>query len=174
MGAGIFLTRHDRILGETCRVTTEYMPRDASDFGVADPFTHSMQWSRRFIGLKVFLSLAVADWEGYESVIRHQTAMGDLLRIELEKSDWEIVNQTPLPVVCFRDRNSLGANEEAYLNAIAGEIVSSGEAWISVTQLSPTSPVLRACITNYRTGETDVEHLVKILCKAREKLAATF
>jgi len=173
MGAGIFLTRHDRILGEACRVTTEYMPRDASDFGVADPFTHSMQWSRRFTGLKVFLSLAVAGWEGYESVIRRQTAMGNLLREELEKSDWEIVNQTPLPVVCFRDRNFPDANEEAYLKAVADEIVSSGEAWISATRLSPTSPVLRACITNYRTRETDVEHLVTILCQAREKLAVT-
>lgn len=40
-----------------------------------------MQWSRRFIGLKVFLSLAVAGWEGYEQSIRHQTAMGDFLVI---------------------------------------------------------------------------------------------
>ena len=87
MGAGIFLTRHAEILSRACRVATDYMPRDADDLGVTDPFVHSMQWSRRFIGLKVFLSLAVAGWSGYEETIRHQTAMGEFLRCELEKEE---------------------------------------------------------------------------------------
>ncbi len=171
MGAGIFLTRHQDILHRACRVTTDYMPRDADNFNVTDPFVHSLQWSRRFIGLKVFLSLAVAGWKGYEETIRHQTAMGELLRGELEKKDWEIVNQTPLPVVCFRDRKFFGNNEEIYLSALAEKIVSSGAAWISTTRLAPTTPVLRACITNYRTQEKDVRNLVEELCQARKKLA---
>ena len=54
----------------TCRATGSVLP-------VADPYAHSMQWSRRFIGLKLFLSLAVAGWEGYEEAIRRQTAMGE-------------------------------------------------------------------------------------------------
>ena len=87
---------------------------------------------------------------------------------------WEIVNQTPLPVVCFRDRKFSGSNESVYLNAIADDLVSSGEAWISTTRLSGTVPVLRACITNYRTQEKEVKHLVAILCQAREKLAKKF
>lgn len=171
MGAGIFLTRHHEILYRACRITTDYMPRDAAGFNVADPFAHSLQWSRRFIGLKVFLSLAVAGWKGYKETIRHQTAMGELLRGELEKNDWEIVNQTPLPVICFRDRKFFGNNEELYLNALAEKIVSSGAAWISTTRLTPTIPVLRACITNYRTQEKDVKNLVEELCQARKKLA---
>ncbi|MCP9495050.1 MAG: aminotransferase class V-fold PLP-dependent enzyme [Pyrinomonadaceae bacterium MAG19_C2-C3] len=173
MGAGIFLTRHAEILSRACRVATDYMPRDAGSFGVTDSFVHSMQWSRRFIGLKVFLSLMVAGWEGYAEAIRHQTAMGEYLRRELEKNDWEIVNQTPLPVVCFRDRKFLESNQGDYLNAIAAELVSSGEAWISTTRMSGTVPVLRACITNYRTQEKDVKHLVAILCQAREYFSPT-
>ncbi len=170
MGAGIFLTRHHDILHRACRITTDYMPHDAEKFNVTDPFVHSLQWSRRFAGLKVFLSLAVAGWRGYEETIRHQTAMGKLLRDELEKKDWEIVNQTPLPVVCFRNRKFVGSNEEPYLNALAEKIVSSGAAWISTTRLSPTTPVLRACITNYRTQKSDVKKLVDALCQARQHL----
>lgn len=173
MGAGIFLTRHAEILSRACRIATDYMPRDADSFGVTDSFVHSMQWSRRFIGLKVFLSLMVAGWEGYAEAIRHQTAMGDLLRRELRENDWEIVNQTPLPVVCFRDRKFLESNESNesdYLNRIAAETVSSGAAWISTTRMSGTIPVVRACITNYRTEEKDVKHLVAILNEARENL----
>ena len=163
MGAGIFLTRHNQILSEACRITTDYMPRDASAFGVNDPFAHSMQWSRRFIGLKVFLSLAVAGWEGYAAAIRHQTAMGDFLRRELEKSDWEIVNHTPLPVVCFRDKKSGTGKTEDFLMKVANEAVSSGKAWISLTRLNAETPVLRACITNYRTAESDIRFLVRLV-----------
>lgn len=167
MGAGIFLTRHPEILSQTCRITTAYMPQDAGDFGVTDPYVHSMQWSRRFIGLKVFLSLAVAGWNGYEEAIRQQTATGDLLRRELETKDWRIVNQTPLPVVCFTPN---GQHSAAYLNVLAREVVSSGEAWISTTLLAADLPVLRACITNYRTTEDDVHKLVSSLENARQRV----
>jgi glutamate/tyrosine decarboxylase-like PLP-dependent enzyme len=76
MGAGLYLTRHKNILGETFRITTDYMPKEAKRLPVTDPYSHSVQWSRRFIGLKVFLSLAVAGWEGYIKAIRHQVTMG--------------------------------------------------------------------------------------------------
>ncbi|HYG63165.1 MAG TPA: aminotransferase class V-fold PLP-dependent enzyme, partial [Thermoanaerobaculia bacterium] len=77
MGAGVYLTRHAGILERTFRVAAGYMPREASALPVADPWAHTIQWSRRFTGLKLFLSLAVAGWSGYEEAIRHQTAMGD-------------------------------------------------------------------------------------------------
>src|SRR5207249_952234 len=80
MGAGIFLTRHPSILERTFGTGTSYMPRDAAGLDVVDPYSHSMQWSRRFIGLKVYLSLLVAGWDGYAAAIRHQVAMGDRLR----------------------------------------------------------------------------------------------
>jgi len=169
MGAGIFLTRHREILNETCRITTDYMPRDAVEFGVSDSFTHSMQWSRRFIGLKVFLSLAVAGWEGYAAVIRHQAAMGDLLRVELEKNDWEIVNRTPLPVVCFRDCKSNKGKTEEFLNELANKTIASGKAWVSLTRLDAETPVVRACITNYRTEESDVQFLTNLLSDLRSE-----
>lgn len=169
MGAGIFLTRHNQILSEACRITTDYMPRDASTFGVNDPFAHSMQWSRRFIGLKVFLSLAVAGWQGYAAAIRHQAEMGNLLRHELEQNDWEIVNETQLAVVCFRDKSDIGKTEE-FLSKIANEAVSSGKTWISLTRLNEETPVLRACITNYRTEESDVRFLVQLANDLRNKI----
>jgi glutamate/tyrosine decarboxylase-like PLP-dependent enzyme len=165
MGAGIFLTRRPDILNLTFRTPTAYMPREAAGLDVTDPHLHSMQWSRRFIGLKVFLSLLAAGWEGYENAVRHMTRMGDLLRAELAASGWGIVNQTPLPLVCFRDPN--GARPEDLIR----EILASGEAWISATRIAGQD-VLRACITNFRTGEADVCALVAGLNAARGKLSA--
>ncbi len=163
MGAGIFLTRHQDVLLQAFRVGNTYMPKDARGLPVIDPYSHSLQWSRRFIGLKVFLSLAVAGWAGYEEAIRHQTAMGELLRSALRNRGWQIINDTPLPVVCFTDR---GREDAPHLERIVGEVLHRGEAWISTATIGG-KPVIRACITNYATGEREVQALVASLEKAR-------
>ena len=167
MAAGIFLTRHLDILKATCGIVTDYMPREAAGYDVVDPYTHSMQWSRRFIGLKVLLSLAVAGWAGYADALRQQVAMGDLLRRELAGAGWQIVNDTPLPVVCFTDPRRPDGRHPAYLDRIAAAVVGSGEAWLSTTRLSAETPVLRACVTNYRSGPDDVHAVVALLERAR-------
>jgi glutamate/tyrosine decarboxylase-like PLP-dependent enzyme len=172
MGAGIYLTRHPEILEKTFRTDTAYMPRDAEGLDIVDPFAHTMQWSRRFIGLKVFLSLAVAGWDGYATAIRHQAAMGDLLKQSLAASGWKAVNETPLPVVCFVDGTRPEGRSAEYLSKVAGEIVRSGQAWISTTRLGGSIPVIRACITNYRTGRDDIAALVAALNNARQKLTS--
>jgi glutamate/tyrosine decarboxylase-like PLP-dependent enzyme len=169
MAAGIYLTRHSAILQETCGIATAYMPLDAEGLDVTDPFVHSMQWSRRFIGLKVFLTLAVAGWDGYATTIRHQTAMGNVLRSELQKGGWKIVNDTPLPVVCFVDETSPNGSTPEFLKAIVRNIVRGGEAWLSTTLLNGQT-VLRACITHYGTGADDVQALVRLLGKARHEV----
>jgi glutamate/tyrosine decarboxylase-like PLP-dependent enzyme len=161
MGAGMFLTPH-RILEQTFRVQTAYMPRDAAGLDIVDPHLSSMQWSRRFTGLKVFLSLLVAGWDGYAEAIRHQTSMGELLRTQLRQAGWTIRNTTQLPVVCFTRG---GLDNEALLRLCA-RVVASGEAWISTTLLAGTETVLRACITNYQTNPEHIDDLVESLGRA--------
>jgi glutamate/tyrosine decarboxylase-like PLP-dependent enzyme len=168
MGAGVFLTRQAGILERTFRVAAGYMPKEAAGLPVADPWAHSMQWSRRFTGLKLFLSLAVAGWEGYEAAIRHQTAMGDRLRARLREDGWVVVNDTPLPIVCFVDGGPEGRTS-AFLDGVAADLVTSGEAWVSTTVVGEAGPVLRACVTNYRTGPEDVDALVAALGRARRR-----
>jgi glutamate/tyrosine decarboxylase-like PLP-dependent enzyme len=165
MGAGLFLTRHPGVLERTFRVAAGYMP--SGQAAAVDPYTQSMQWSRRFIGLKLFLSLAVAGWSGYEEAVRHQVAMGDRLRRELAAHGWTVVNDTPLPVVCFvRD----GGAAAVRLEAVAADLVAAGEAWISTVHLE-AGTALRACITNHLTGPGDVDALVAALGSAWERIA---
>ena len=79
-GAGLYLTRHPKVLGDAFHVTASYMPLVNTDKAeVTDPFKHSMQWSRHFTGLKVFLTLAVAGWKGYAEAIRRQLSVADYL-----------------------------------------------------------------------------------------------
>ena len=159
MGAGIFLTRHSRDLTSTFRVAAGYMPSAES----SDPYLTGAQWSRRFIGLKVFMSLAAAGRTGYAAQIERDCRLGDLLRARLRESRWQVVNDTPLPVVCFVPDAQADAAE---LARIAGAVESSGEAWISVAQLDGR-PALRACIISHRTTEADVGALCDSLEHAR-------
>ncbi len=160
MGAGLYLTRHRDILSSTFRTQANYMPRDAAGLEIVDPYQHSMQWSRRFIGLKVFLSLLTAGWDGYAAAIRHQTAMGALLRDELRASGWKIENETELPVVCFSAQAGDAQNDaQNDAQKIVRQMVESGQAWISTTVIAGRT-VLRACITHYGTQPSDVRALV--------------
>ncbi|MHB8814882.1 MAG: pyridoxal phosphate-dependent decarboxylase family protein, partial [Steroidobacteraceae bacterium] len=62
MGCGMFIARDPAILSEAFRVGADFMPSSATSI---DPYLNSVQWSRRFMGLRLFLSLAAAGWQGY-------------------------------------------------------------------------------------------------------------
>jgi glutamate/tyrosine decarboxylase-like PLP-dependent enzyme len=152
MGAGMFFCRHPDAVAEAFRAETSYMPGKTAG-PVTDPYTTSVQWSRRFIGLKLFLALAQHGEAGYIEMIEHQARMGDVLRDSLRCAGWRIVNTTPLPLVCFaRD----GLNAASFLAALYERQI----AWMSEVRLGDNGPVLRACITSFRTTETEIKWVV--------------
>jgi glutamate/tyrosine decarboxylase-like PLP-dependent enzyme len=59
MGAGMFFCQHPDAVRSAFRAETSYMPGKMAG-AVLDPYTTSVQWSRRFIGLKLFLALGTA------------------------------------------------------------------------------------------------------------------
>jgi glutamate/tyrosine decarboxylase-like PLP-dependent enzyme len=119
-----------------------------------DPYTTSVQWSRRFIGLKLFLALGERGESGYVAMIEHQARMGDVLRDSLKRAGWRIVNTTPLPLVCFT-RDGLVPGD--FLAALYRRQI----AWMSEVRLGDGVPVLRACVTSFRTTEADIEWVVR-------------
>jgi glutamate/tyrosine decarboxylase-like PLP-dependent enzyme len=153
IGAGMFFCRHPEVVREAFRAHTSYMPGQTGG-GADDPYTTSVQWSRRFIGLKLFLALAESGESGYVEMIEHQARMGDLLRESLERAGWRIVNSTPLPLVCFT-RAGLDAGK------FLSELYERQIAWMSEVRLGDAPPVVRACITNVRTSESDIEWVVR-------------
>ncbi|TDB80841.1 pyridoxal-dependent decarboxylase [Actinomadura sp. KC216] len=162
MGAGALLTTDGEGLAETFRVTTSYMPDDVPD--TVDPYTSSQQWSRRFMGLKLFLSLAVAGRAGYAERLDHDAALADGLRESLRGTGWTIVNDTPLPVVCFADPED--ATWEHH-DALARRVVGGGRAWISPVKVAGRA-ALRACVISHRTAPSDVDELVHAVNDAKK------
>jgi len=158
MGAGVILCRDGDLLGKTFGIETSYMPEGVAGL---DPYSNSAQWSRRFMGFKLFLSLAVLGRDGYAAMIERSVELAETLRDLLERDGWSVVNDPSLAVVCFvEERSSLDPA------VVVRRVVESGEAWISVARFGGR-PVLRACITSHRTSEADLERLVDALNAAR-------
>ncbi len=171
MGASLLMTRNLEILHQTFRITADYMPKEASAMAVTDPYTHSIQWSRRFIGLKCYLPLLVFGWEGMETLVERQIHSGKYLKEQLNQRGWEIVNPTPMPIACFSHPDYF--KEAGAVEVFCKSIVASGKAWISVYPIKGQL-YLRACITNYATEKQHLDQLVRLLntsLESREKLA---
>ncbi len=157
MGAGIYLTRHDDILSLSYNMDTDYMPKEAEGMNIIDPFTHSIQWSRRFTGLKLYLSLLVNGWEGYAQSIGEDIATGEYLREKLIASGWTIYNDTVLPIVCFNREERV--NNEIWIKKLVNELVKEGKMWLSVYTINGMT-CARACITNYLTRKEEIDFIV--------------
>ena len=165
MTAGMFFCRRERALEKAFRVIpSPYMPKDSED--VAPPYHRSLGWSRRFTGLKLFMSLAAAGVTGFQQTLRHQIKMGDELRELLKKGGWKIENETRLPVVCFSDPHHDAAT-------LSKRIAATGKTWVTTTQLTSTGKtVLRAGISNAITQPEHLATLVELLHSARESAKA--
>ncbi|NNF21813.1 MAG: pyridoxal-dependent decarboxylase, partial [Saprospiraceae bacterium] len=159
MGTSIFLTSHKKILHKSFGVKTRYMPKDGDPDKVTDPYLHSGQWSRRFIGLKIYLPLAIHGWQGYSEIIDKQISVGEGLKELLLENNWEIVNNTPLPIICFRKKEDRSGNE---IVDLVQQVNDSGKAWLSVYPVKGKKTA-RICITNYDTGEKDIKDLIHLL-----------
>jgi len=153
MGAGMFFCRHPESVSAAFHAETSYMPPKTPGSTV-DPYTNSIQWSRRFIGLKLFFALAHHGEAGYVEMIDRQTRLGNLLRESLRNTGWRIVNATPLPLVCFTRE---GLDTTKFLATLHARQI----AWMSEVQLNGEAPVLRACITSFRTEESDIDWVVR-------------
>ena len=141
------------------------MPEEGDQVARIDPYLHSIQWSRRFNGLKIFLPLATHGWKGYSTVISNQIRMGDHLRKLLIENGWEIMNTTKLPVICFTHPGLKGKDSE--VTRIVDRVVQSGKAWVSTYPIH-NKLTIRACVINYATTEEDLHILIDDLNEEME------
>jgi glutamate/tyrosine decarboxylase-like PLP-dependent enzyme len=154
MGCGMFLTARPDALSSAFNVATSYMPSNITD---RDPYVTSVQWSRRFLGLRLFLSLAAAGWSGYAAHVEKSVALAQLLEKQLAARGWRVVNDSSLAVLCIEPPVGAGA-----VRAIVRRVVASGQAWVSEAMFEDR-PIIRACVTHGGTTPEDVAALVDAL-----------
>lgn len=158
MGCGMFFTRRPEILSDAFRVATGYMPSYSSG---RDPYLNSVQWSRRFLGLRLFLSLAAAGWMGYARHVEHSVEMAALLADKFVARGWRVVNASPVAVLCLEPPPGTAHD----VTTIVTRVVASGRAWVSVAAFEGRKTI-RACITHGATSADDLDALVAAVTDA--------
>ena len=147
MGCGMYLTARPDLLAATFSVRTSFMPSHVSS---VDPYLTSAQWSRRFGGLRLFLSLAAAGWTGHAAHVERAIDLGQRLAHEMAARGWQAVNNPDMAVVCL-----LPPKGSASVAEIVSSIVKQGLVWVSAGKFAERD-IVRACITHGETTETDI------------------
>jgi len=170
MGAGMFFCRHAHAARRAFDVSASYMPSGAGE-ETADQYRTTLQWSRRAIGLKLFMCLAERGRSGLVERIDHQARLGDTLRTKLRNAGWIVVNDTMLPLVCFTHEDI--RSNRCTTDDMVKSIQARGVVWLSDVVLARREKVLRTCITSFRTDEDDLDVLVGELERGRIEQART-
>ncbi len=153
MGCGMFFTSDAAALSACFNVAASFMPSAAT----VDPYLTSAQWSRRFNGLRLFMSLGVAGWGGHAAHVEHSIRRTQQLAQELLERGWKIANQSPVAVACIEP--PAGA---APVREIVARVLASGRAWLSVARFEGRD-VIRACVTHGETSDADISTVVEAL-----------
>jgi aromatic-L-amino-acid/L-tryptophan decarboxylase len=164
MGAGMFFCRHPEAVRRAFEVSTTYMPSITGP-ETNDQYRTTLQWSRRAVGLKVFMSLAERGGTRFAEQIDHQARMGEALRKKLIAAGWIVANETLLPLVGATHADIRAGR--CTTDDIARSVQGRGRAWVSDVVLGRREKVVRACITSFRTDEDDLDVLVGELDRAR-------
>ena len=154
MGCAVFMTRHGHLLSEAFHAATSFMPSSVS--GV-DPYLNSVQWSRRFLGLRLFLALATAGWDGLGAHVERSVDVVERIKERLLRLGWTVANDSALAVLDVVPPAELGPVRD-----LVRRVVATGRAWVAPT-LFEGRDVVRICATNGETTIEDVDALIAVL-----------
>ena len=158
---GCALVRDAQAMRDAFSLVPPYLRDDTalpwfSEFGI--------QQSRGFRALKLWIALRHIGLSGYRRLISRDIALARALQQRLrEAEDFELVAAGPLSVSCFRYRPSTSPAAEADVDRLNRNILeavqSAGHVFLTGTELHGRF-VLRACIVNFRTRESDLDALL--------------
>ena len=154
MGCALFITSHGHLLSEAFHASTSFMPSSVAGI---DPYLNSVQWSRRFIGLRLFLTLAAAGWEGLGAHVERSVEVIARVREKLVDLGWTIANDSELAVL-----DAVPPPELGDVRTLVRRVVAGGRAWVAPTLFEGRN-VVRICATNGQTSIEDVDTLVAAL-----------
>jgi aromatic-L-amino-acid/L-tryptophan decarboxylase len=134
-------------------------------------FEESMELSRRFRALKLWLSLRYHGVAAFRKSIAKDLAQARrLAKAIAQEPEMELLAPVELSAVCFRYRGREGQSEEEldrFNLELLKRIVARGRVYLS--NASPRGKFsLRACIVNHRTNDADIDSVVpEVLAAAR-------
>jgi glutamate/tyrosine decarboxylase-like PLP-dependent enzyme len=136
-------------------------------------FEESVELSRRFRALRLWLSLRYHGFKAFREAIQKDLDLAQRLAARVAKQfGLELLARVELSAVCFRYKGA-GSLSEDELNrrnaAILKRLVRRGRVYLSNATLRGKF-CLRACIVNHRTTEADVDNVIPEVLAAAEEV----
>jgi aromatic-L-amino-acid decarboxylase len=161
MGAGMFLTAHPQALSDAFNVSASFMPSQVAEL---DPYMTTTQWSRRFMGLRLFLSLGAGGWSAHAAHVEHSVTLTQDLADRMAAYGWTVANEPQLAVACL-----VPPPGSPPVRDIVRRVLASGRAWISSAKFEGRDTV-RACVTHGETSPDDIAAIAALLDEARTRV----
>jgi aromatic-L-amino-acid/L-tryptophan decarboxylase len=137
-------------------------------------FEESIELSRRFRALKLWLSLRYHGAEAFRTAIRADLQhASDLAQAVRDAAELELMAPVELSTVCFRYRAGIADGDLDRVNrALLKRLIERGRVYLSNASIAGRF-ALRACFVNHRTSDSDVAGIVpEVLAASQEVLAA--
>ena len=123
----------------------------------------TLEFSRRARGIPIWAALRTLGRLGVAEMIDRHIAQARDLATGLREAGFDVVNRVVLNQVLVR-----GASD-AETAAIRSAVEASGEAWFGGT-VWRGQPAFRLSVSSWRTGDEDIDALVKLLIRVRNSL----
>jgi aromatic-L-amino-acid/L-tryptophan decarboxylase len=175
LDCGCLLYRDPEIARKAFAYTGAYAKQLSSDpiEGFAF-FEESMELSRRFRALKIWLSLRFHGLQAFRDAVRLNLDQAQRLAGAVKsRAELELVGPVELSAVCFRHLVSNRASEEErnqFNLELLKRIVSRGNVYLSNAELKGKF-CLRACIVNHLTKDADIDGVVPEILAAAAEIA---
>ncbi len=164
---GCAIVRDARAMRDTFSLVPPYLRDDAAMPWFSE-FT--VQQTRGFKALKLWMVLQQVGLEGYGRLIAQDIARARTLRAKLRAHGaFELVSEGALSITCFRHKPAWAEDLDTLNRHIAERVQRDGRAFITTTELDGR-PVLRACIVNFRTTDADLDELIAAIVAAGEAI----
>ena len=166
LDAGAILVKDDRRLTASFGMKPSYLTDELDRANERyQYYVHSFEQSRRFRGLKVWMSFKryganqIGEW--IDNNVRHAKHLYSMVA---KNSEFEAASQPPMSAICIRYRGAdLDEAQSKELHAeVARRIEESGKFWISTTELKGKT-WFRINPVNFRTRTEHMDQLLSLL-----------
>jgi len=177
LDCGCLIYQDTEIARKTFLYTGSYAKQLSSDpiEGFAF-FEESMELSRRFRALKLWLSLSYHGLEAFRRAIRENLEHAQRLAASVRRcAELELMAPVALSVVCFRhvlDKDASEDTRNRFNLELLKKIISRGKVYLSNAELKQKF-CLRACVLSHLTKREDIDCIIPEVLAAASEVRST-
>jgi aromatic-L-amino-acid decarboxylase len=161
-GTGSLLVRDGALLKAAHNVEADYLPAVSTDPELPDFADYSLELSRDFRGLRVWLPLHLHGVSAFRAALAEKLELARLIHKRLvDVPSLEVPWEPQLSIVAFRPRDAENEVAQRLLDKING----SRRVFLSATDIGGAM-YLRVCVLSHRTQRQRAEEAADIIARA--------